>query len=256
MGPPIHNFNAGPAVLPKPVLEQVQQELLDFGGSGMSILEMSHRSTTYEGVHNQAIADLRTLLNCPDDYAILFMSGGGQTQFALVAMNLLPPNAHADYLVTGNWSESALKEAQKVGDARALWSGATSQYDRIPLPHEYDIDPTSAYLHYTSNNTIVGTQFALVPESGEVPLVCDMSSYPERPYRRVTVRTHLCRDAKKRGARRHHDRHRAARLARALPVKSAVDFQLRGNKRQKLVAQHAAGLRDLHGRAGGALSVG
>ncbi len=176
MGTPVHNFNAGPAALPKPVLEQVQQDLLDFGGSGMSILEMSHRSATYEAVHNQAIADLRALLDCPDDYAILFMSGGGQTQFALVAMNLLHPNAHADYLVTGNWSEGALVEAQKIGDARALWSGATSQYDRIPLPHEYDIDPTAAYLHYTSNNTIVGTQFPLVPVSGEVPLVCDMSS--------------------------------------------------------------------------------
>lgn len=176
MGTPVHNFNAGPAALPAPVLEQVQQELLDFGGSGMSILEMSHRSATYEAVHNQAIADLRALLGCPDDYAILFMSGGGQTQFALVAMNLLLPNTHADYLVTGKWSEDALKEAQKIGDARALWSGAASQYDRIPLPHEYDIDPTASYFHYTSNNTIAGTQFSLAPEAGEVPLVCDMSS--------------------------------------------------------------------------------
>lgn len=176
MATSVHNFNAGPAALPTPVLEQVQHDLLDFGGSGMSILEMSHRSAEYEAVHNQAVADLRGLLNCPDDYALLFMGGGAQTQFALVAMNLLYPGTHADYLVTGQWSEGALREAQKIGNARAAWSGATSQYRRIPLPHDYDIDPAALYLHYTSNNTIVGTQFSLIPESGDVPLVCDMSS--------------------------------------------------------------------------------
>ncbi len=176
MATSVHNFNAGPAALPAPVLEQVQHDLLDYGGTGMSILEMSHRGATYEAVHNQAIAGLRTLLNCPDDYAILFMGGGAQTQFALVAMNLLLPGTHADYLVTGQWSESALREAQKIGDARAAWSGSALQYSRIPLPHDYEIDPTASYLHYTSNNTIVGTQFSLVPESGDIPLVCDMSS--------------------------------------------------------------------------------
>ncbi len=176
MATPVHNFNAGPAALPGPVLEQVQRDLLDFGGSGMSILEMSHRSAAYEAVHHQAIADLRTLLNCPDDYALLFMGGGAQTQFALVAMNLLRPGTHADYLVTGQWSEAALREAQKIGDARAAWSGATSHYRRVPLSHDYEIDPSASYLHYTSNNTVVGTQFSLVPESGDVPLVCDMSS--------------------------------------------------------------------------------
>jgi phosphoserine aminotransferase len=176
MGTPVHNFNAGPAALPKPVLEQVQRDLLDFDGSGMSILEMSHRSAAYEAVHHQAIADLRALLNCPEDDAILFMGGGAQTQFALVAMNLLHPGTHAEYLVTGRWSEAALREAQKIGDARAAWSGASSQYSRLPLAHDYEIDPAASYLHYTSNNTIVGTQFPLVPESGDVPLVCDMSS--------------------------------------------------------------------------------
>jgi phosphoserine aminotransferase len=176
MATPVHNFNAGPAALPKPVLKQVQHDLLDFGSSGMSILEMSHRSAVYEAVHHQAIADLRTLLNCSEDYAVLFMGGGAQTQFALVAMNLLCPGTHAEYLVTGRWSESALREAQKIGDSRAAWSGATSQFRRLPLPHDYEIDPTASYLHYTSNNTIVGTQFSLVPESGDVPLVCDMSS--------------------------------------------------------------------------------
>ena len=176
MATSVHNFNAGPAALPAPVLEQVQHDLLDFGGSGMSILEMSHRSAAYEAVHNQAIADIRTLLNCPETYSILFMGGGAQTQFALVAMNLLLPGTHADYLITGQWSEGALREAQKIGDARAAWSGASSQYSRIPLPDDYEIDPAASYLHYTSNNTVAGTQFSLVPDSGDVPLVCDMSS--------------------------------------------------------------------------------
>ncbi|MEE9148473.1 MAG: 3-phosphoserine/phosphohydroxythreonine transaminase [Candidatus Tectomicrobia bacterium] len=172
----VHNFHAGPAALPLPVLAQVQQHLLDYAGSGMSILELSHRSAPYEQVHNQAIADLRSLLQCPEEYAILFMGGGGQTQFALVAMNFLPAGAHADYLITGNWSTSALHEAQKIGDARVLWSGASTHYDRVPTPHDYTLDPHAAYLHYTSNNTIVGTQYATVPEAGDVPLVCDMSS--------------------------------------------------------------------------------
>ncbi len=172
----VHNFNAGPAALPLPVLEQVQHDLLDFAGSGMSILEMSHRSATYEQVHDQTLADLRTLLQCSEDYAMIFMGGGALSQFALVAMNILPTGAHADYLLTGTWSTTALKEAQKLGDARPLWSSAETHFDRVPLTSDYRVDPAAAYLHYTSNNTIVGTQFSLAPETGEVPLVCDMSS--------------------------------------------------------------------------------
>ena len=126
----VHNFNAGPAALPLPVLEQVQRDLLDFAGSGMSILELSHRSATYEDVHHRAIADLRTLLCCPDEYAILFMGGGAQTQFALVAMNLLPTGTYADYLITGPWSTVALQEAQKLGDARVLWSSVGPPVER------------------------------------------------------------------------------------------------------------------------------
>jgi phosphoserine aminotransferase len=172
----VHNFNPGPAALPLSVLEHVQHDLLDFAGSGMSILELSHRSATYEHVHNRAIADLRTLLNCPEEYAVLFMGGGAQTQFGLVPMNLLSAGVHADYLLTGRWSTIALQEAQKIGDARVLWSSGTTNFDRIPLPFDYQVDATATYVHYTSNNTIEGTQFAAVPETGSVPLVCDMSS--------------------------------------------------------------------------------
>jgi phosphoserine aminotransferase len=172
----VHNFNPGPAVLPRPVLEQAQRDLLDYAGTGMSILEMSHRSSVYERMHNQTIADLRRLLGCPEEYAILFMGGGAQTQFGLVALNLLPADGLAQYLVTGNWSATALREAQKLGDARELWSSAATGYDRVPQQHDFRVDPQAAYLHYTSNNTVVGTQFAYVPDAGSVPVVCDMSS--------------------------------------------------------------------------------
>ena len=128
----VHNFNPGPAALPLPVLEQVQSNLLDFAGTGMSILEMSHRSATYEELHNQAIADLRTLLGGTEDHAVLFMGGGAQMQFALVALNLLCPGFYAEYLVTGVWSETALSEARKIGDARVLWSSASTAHTRIP----------------------------------------------------------------------------------------------------------------------------
>jgi phosphoserine aminotransferase len=172
----VHNFNPGPAALPLPVLQQVQSDLLDFAGTGMSILEMSHRSATYEQLHNQAIADLRTLLGGTEDHAILFMGGGAQMQFALVALNLLSPESYAEYLVTGVWSETALSEARKIGDARVLWSSATTAHTRIPLPGEFHIEAEAAYLHYTSNNTIVGTQYTYVPATRDIPLVCDMSS--------------------------------------------------------------------------------
>lgn len=172
----VHNFNPGPAALPLPVLEQVQRDLLDFAGTGMSMLEMSHRSPTYEQCHNQTIADLHTLLGGTEEHALLFMGGGAQMQFALVALNLLPQGAYAEYLVTGVWSETALHEARKIGDARVLWSSATTVHNRIPAPDEFRIDAGAAYLHYTSNNTIVGTQYTYVPVSRDVPLVCDMSS--------------------------------------------------------------------------------
>jgi phosphoserine aminotransferase len=172
----VHNFNPGPAALPLPVLERVRDELLNFQRTGMSILETSHRSPEYRRVHEGAIEALRRLLEIPNDYAVLLMGGGATLQFALVAMNLLQPGQHADYLITGRWSEKALKEAQLVGDARAIWSSQATNYDRVPRPDEFTVSPDAAYLHYTSNNTVAGTQFHYVPETGGVPLVCDMSS--------------------------------------------------------------------------------
>jgi phosphoserine aminotransferase len=172
----VHNFNPGPAALPLPVLEQVQHDLLNYAGTGMSILELSHRSATYEHIHHQAMVDIRTLLGGTEEHVILFMGGGAQTQFALLALNLLTPGTYADYLVTGVWSETALHEARLLGDARILWSSASTAHTRVPAPEEFRADPQAAYLHYTSNNTIVGTQYPYVPASHGAPLVCDMSS--------------------------------------------------------------------------------
>ena len=178
----IHNFNAGPAALPLPVLEQAQRELLDFQGSGMSIIEMSHRSKAYEAVHNETIANIKKLLGAGDDYSVLFMGGGARTQFALVPMNLRAKGAFAEYAVTGNWAEGACKEAKKLGETREIFSSAPTKHDRLPEPGSLKVDPKAAYFHYTSNNTVEGTEWPYVPETGSVPLVCDMSSdFMSRP---------------------------------------------------------------------------
>lgn len=178
----VYNFGAGPGALPLPVLEQVQAELLDYRGTGMSILESSHRGKHYSEVHESAMRRVRELLGgaaLGDDYEVLFMGGGARTQFGLVPWNLMRPGGTADYVVTGSWSEMALAEAAKRGHAREVWSSAGSGHDRVPGPGELPadrLDRSAAYVHYTSNNTIFGTQFHHVPDAGAVPLVCDMSS--------------------------------------------------------------------------------
>ena len=171
-----HNFGAGPAALPLAVLEQVQAELLDFSGTGMSVMETSHRSKAFGQVMEEAEADLRTLLGLSDDHAVLFLQGGASLQFSMVPANLRVGGASADYVVTGRWSQAAFKEADKSGSARAVGSTEPS-FDRIPAQGEIDFDPEAAYVHFTSNNTIYGTQWSGEPEppSG-VPLVCDASS--------------------------------------------------------------------------------
>ena len=173
----IHNFSAGPAVLPVGVLEQVQSELLDYRGTGMSVLEMSHRSLAFEDIVARAEADLRTLLGLTGDHVVLFLQGGASLQFTMVPMNLRPAGASADYILTGHWSKAALKEAEKLGPARVAATTEATKFDRIPGAAEIQRDPKAAYLHFTSNNTIYGTEWFGEPEppSG-VPLVCDASS--------------------------------------------------------------------------------
>jgi phosphoserine aminotransferase len=171
------NFNPGPAALPLQSLEQARDELVDFQGTGMSIVEHSHRGKEYEAVHNEAIGLLRELLSIPDAYEILFLQGGASLQFAMVPMNLLLPGKSADYVVTGGWSEKALSEAKILGQTRvACTTAVDGRYTRIPTQSELKLDPNAAYVHMTSNNTLFGTQWQTFPDTGSVPLVADMSS--------------------------------------------------------------------------------
>jgi phosphoserine aminotransferase len=172
-----HNFNAGPAGLPLPALERAQRELLDFEGTGMSIMEHSHRGKAYEAVHREAISLTRELLGVPDDYHVLLLQGGASQQFAVVPMNLLPQGKSADYIITGGWSEKAYQEAGRVGTVRiAATTEAEKRYVRIPKQEELKLDPGAAYVHMTTNNTLFGTQWHWLPDVGSVPLVADMSS--------------------------------------------------------------------------------
>lgn len=170
------NFNAGPAALPREVLERAQRELLNFEGTGMSVMELSHRSKTYEAVQERAEALLRELLSIPPEYRVLFLQGGASLQFAMVPMNFLKPGQTAAYVRTGSWSEKAEKEAAALGQVRVAASTEEGGYRRIPGMGEIQVAPDDAYLHITSNNTIEGTQWHEFADTGQVPLVADMSS--------------------------------------------------------------------------------
>jgi len=171
----IWNFYAGPATLPRPALERARDELLDWAGTGMSIMETSHRSKEYDQVHHEAMHLILELLGLGDDYTVLFLQGGASTQFAMLPMNFIPPGRSADYVITGSWSEKALKEANIVASGRVAATVAP-EFTRVPRADELDVDPDAAYVHLTSNNTIKGTQFHGFPDTGDVPLVADMSS--------------------------------------------------------------------------------
>jgi phosphoserine aminotransferase len=171
-----YNFNAGPSALPLSVLEKAQQELIDFRGTGMSVMELSHRSKVYEEVHNQAIISLKELLSIPEDYEVLFLQGGASLQFSMIPMNFLQPEKKASYVMTGSWSEKAFSEAKLFGDVYHAASTKGGNYRSIPKLTELQYNPTDAYLHLTSNNTIYGTQWKDFPDTGEVPLIADMSS--------------------------------------------------------------------------------
>lgn len=172
----VFNFSAGPATLPVSVLEKAQAELLNYKGCGMSVMEMSHRSKAFEGIINEAEADLRRLLSIPDNYKVLFLQGGASLQFTMIPMNVLSKGASADYILTGSWGQSAFKEAKKLGSIREAATTAETNFNRLPKPEETTLDPNAAFLHFTSNETIFGVEFQGEPGTGDVPLVCDMSS--------------------------------------------------------------------------------
>jgi len=180
---PIYNFSAGPAVLPKEVLLQAQAELPDWHGSGMSVMEMSHRGKEYMGIQAQAEADLRELMSIPKNYKVLFLQGGGHLLFSMIPLNLLCGKASADYVNTGEWSKKAMGEAKKFGKVNEVASNADRNFTYVPSFETWKRDPDAAYLHYTTNETIGGVEFGWVPDTGSVPLVTDMSSnILSRPY--------------------------------------------------------------------------
>jgi phosphoserine aminotransferase len=172
----VYNFNAGPAALPLTALQKAQAELLDFNGTGMSVMELSHRSKEYEAVHNRAIELLKELLAIPAGYEVLFLQGGASLQFAMVPLNFLPAGTKAGYVMTGVWSEKAYAEAERLGEVFVAASAKAGNYRSIPAVDKLQYDADTAYLHITSNNTIFGTAWQNFPDTGVVPLIADMSS--------------------------------------------------------------------------------
>lgn len=172
----IFNFSAGPAVLPVPVLEEAQRDMLSLPGVGMSVMEISHRSKTFDEIINRTEASLRELLKIPSNYHVLFLQGGASLQFSMVPMNFLPADGSADYVLTGSWGKKALKEAKKIGAVNVAATMADGGFTRVPSRDEMSLNAHAAYVHITSNETIEGVQWKHEPDVGDVPLVVDSSS--------------------------------------------------------------------------------
>lgn len=172
----IFNFSAGPSMLPVEVLESARDNMLNFEGSGMSVMEMSHRSKVYDAIIQAAEAGLRRVMDIPDNYKVVFLQGGATLQFACVPLNLMNKNHKADYIVTGSFASKAAKEAQKYGQVNIAWSGKDINYARIPRQEELKLDPEADYVHICYNNTIYGSCWDYIPDTGDVPLVADLSS--------------------------------------------------------------------------------
>lgn len=172
----IFNFSAGPAILPVPVLEEAQRDMLSLPGVGMSVMEISHRSKTFDAIHAEAESGLRELLGIPDNYRVLFLQGGASLQFSMIPMNLLPEGGSADYVITGSWGKKALKEAKRVSSVNVAATMADGGFTRVPGNEELNLNPNASYVHITTNETIEGVEWKSEPEVGDVPLVADASS--------------------------------------------------------------------------------
>ena len=172
----VYNFSAGPSMLPEAVLTKAAAEMLDYEGSGQSVMEMSHRSKVYQSIIDTAEALLREIMNIPDNYKVLFLQGGASSQFAMVPMNLMTGSGKADYIITGQWAKKAYKEAARYGKARAVASSEDKTFSYIPKVVKEDLDPEADYVHICMNNTIYGTVYHDLPDTGDVPLVADISS--------------------------------------------------------------------------------
>ena len=172
----IYNLSAGPCTLPEEVMLEAQKDFYSYKGEGLSVMEMSHRSKSYDEIIVSAEKDIRTLLNISDDYAVMFLQGGATLQFSMIPLNIMPPSNKADYINTGAWSKKAIKEAKRVGEVNIVATSEESNFNYIPKQDVLNLTPDASYVHFTSNNTIFGTGFKTEPEVGNVPLVCDMSS--------------------------------------------------------------------------------
>ncbi len=172
----VYNFSAGPSMLPEAVLRTAAEEMLEYGTTGQSVMEMSHRSKEYQAIFDEAEANLREVMNIPDNYTVMFLQGGASTQFAMVPFNLMNKNNKADYIITGQWAKKAYKEGARFGNARAIASSEDKTFSYIPKVTKDMIDPEADYVHICMNNTIYGTKYHELPDTGDVPLVADISS--------------------------------------------------------------------------------
>ena len=245
----VYNFSPGPAVLPLPVLQEAQRDLVPARG-GRSILEISHRSKTFDRIINQAEANLRTLLGIPDNYRVLFLQGGAILQFGMVAMNLLRDSGKpANYLVHGTWSQKASEEAKTQGPVNVAWTGKASNFNRVPRQGEPKLDPHGVYVYMCSNETIQGVQYPTEPDTGSLPLICDSSSdFLCRP---VDVKKYglifACAEERRPG--RGDDRHHPRRPGGAVAGQPAVAGELQGAGRGQVAAEYPADLRHLYRQA-------
>jgi phosphoserine aminotransferase len=172
----IYNFSAGPAMLPAAVLQRAKEEFLDWNGSGMNVMEMSHRGKEFMSIAEKAEQDLRDVMSIPDNYKVLFLQGGASAQFTAIPMNLLRGKTTADYFNTGQWSKKAIEEAKRYCDVNVVASSQDNNFTTVPDPSEWKLNPDAAYVHYTANETIGGVEFDHIPDTGDVPLVVDLSS--------------------------------------------------------------------------------
>ncbi len=172
----VYNFSAGPAMLPEDVLSTAREEMLDWQGSGMSVMEMSHRGKEFMSIATKAESDLRRLMAIPDNYKVLFLQGGASSQFAMIPMNLATTKKQVDYFNTGAWSKKAIAEAKRYCDVNVVWNGEQGNFSATPEAGDFQLNADAAYVHYTPNETIGGVEFPYIPDCGDVPLVADMSS--------------------------------------------------------------------------------
>ena len=246
----IYNFSAGPAILPEPVLEEAAQGVREINGSGMSLLEVSHRGKDYEAIHADAETRLLRILGLkPEEYATLFMQGGASQQFAMVAQNFLKPGQTADYVVSGDWGAKALKEAKYFGDAREAASSKGEGYSEIPK--SFTQTPGARYVHITTNNTIEGTEYFDLPETGETPLIADTSSdflALRRDYSKFAFLYGGAQKKRRPGGR--DSRRRQKVVSCHGEYRPAQDLLVQHVFREPLAVQHAADFRHLCCRLG------